>query len=153
MLRALHDDPIPKATELLKASAPRKLAYVEDLARKVVDRMTLVDSAFHDSGTEDNKDRVYNYARVLCHYGSLVMEFQDAWGEGDGERVLHCWKLFMPHFQADRRVKYSLEALRLQFQVNAILSPNLAHQVKWHRFVNTRGGLGITYRVISTTSI
>ena len=48
----------------------------------------------------------------------------------------------MPHFQADKRVKYSLEALHLQFQVNAILSPNLAHQVKWHRFVNTKGGPG-----------
>ena len=38
--------------------------------------------------------------------------------------------------------KYSLEALRLQFQVKAILSPQLAHQVLWDHFVNTRGGLG-----------
>ena len=49
---------------------------------------------------------------------------------------------FSSHYQAARRMKYSLEALRLQFQVNAVLSPNLAHQVKWHRFVNTHGGLG-----------
>ena len=35
-----------------------------------------------------------------------------------------------------------LEALRLQFQVKALLSPHLAHQVLWNRLVNTKGGLG-----------
>ena len=49
---------------------------------------------------------------------------------------------FLPHFIADGRTKYALEALCLQFKVNAVFSPNLAHQVKWHRFVNTKGGLG-----------
>ena len=62
--------------------------------------------------------------------------------EGDGERVFRCWRLMLPHFKAAGRTKYSLEALRLQFQVKAILSPQLAHQVLWDRFVNTRGGLG-----------
>ena len=41
-----------------------------------------------------------------------------------------------------RLAKYSLEALLLQFQVEAISSPHLAHQILWHRFVNIRGGLG-----------
>ena len=36
--------------------------------------------------------------------------------------------------------------LRLQFQVKAILSPQLAHQVLWNCFVNTRGGLGKNIR-------
>ena len=48
----------------------------------------------------------------------------------------------MPHFIACGRTKYSVEALCLQFQVKAVLSPQLAHQVKWDRFVNTRGGMG-----------
>ena len=67
----------------------------------------------------------------------------DAWEEGDGDRVFQCWRLFLPHFRADGCTKYALEALRLQMQVNVVLSPNLAHQVKWHRFLNTRGGLGM----------
>lgn len=37
---------------------------------------------------------------------------------------------------------HNVEALRLQFQVKAIVSPQLAHQILWDRFVNTRGGLG-----------
>ena len=109
----------------------------------MVDKFTLVDSAFLGVAVHDGiDDNAYNYARVLCHYGALVMEFQDAWAEGDGERILRYWKLFMPHFQAACCTKYSLEALRLQLQVNVVLSPNLAHQIIWHRTVNTKGGLG-----------
>ena len=48
----------------------------------------------------------------------------------------------MPQFKAAGHTKYALQALRLQMQVNATLSPNLAHQVMWNRFVNARGGLG-----------
>ena len=124
-------------------SDDEKKAYVESIAQKIVDDMSIVESSFFDCSPDDTDDKVYNYARVLCHYGSLIMELQDAWREGDGERVMRCWKMALPHFQAANRTKYSLEALRIQFQVNVVLSPNLAHQVKWDRFVNTRGGLGM----------
>lgn len=91
-------------------------------------------------------DHVYNYTRVLCHYGAMVMEFRDTWGEGDGERVFRCWHLFLPHFIVAGRTKYSLEALRLQIQVQiqvkSVLSPQLAHQIMWDRFVNTHGRAG-----------
>ena len=53
--------------------ASEKKAFVESIAQKVVDKLSVVDSAFLNSGTEDCNDKVYNYARVLCHYGSLVM--------------------------------------------------------------------------------
>ena len=70
------------------------------------------------------------------------MEFIDARAEGDGERVIRCWKLLMPLFKSAGNSKHALQALRLQMQVNVTLSPNLAHQVMWNRFVNVRGGLG-----------
>ncbi len=47
----------------------------------------------------------------------------------------------MLHFHADRRTKYALEALMLQFQL-ASLPPDLVHQLTWGRFVNTHGGPG-----------
>ena len=53
-----------------------------------------------------------------------------------------CWRLLLPHFSSFGRTKYALEALRLMFQCEATLSPELAHHVKWDRFVNTHGGLG-----------
>jgi len=137
------NDPVHIPPEVQKGTPSQKLSYIKDIAKKVVDKLTLVNSAFLCGApeTSDGDDHVYNYTRVLCHYGALVAEFRDAWAEGDGERVVRCWKLFLPHFKTAGCSKYALEALRLQIQLKT-LSPNLAHQVKWHRFVNTRGGLG-----------
>ena len=148
-ISGLDDHPIIPPG-LKEAGKPEQLAFINDISQVVVDKCTLINTAFSNLTTvsfeededEENEDGVYNYARVLCHFGALIMEFRDAWGEGDGGRVVRCWKLFMPHFIAAGHTKYALDALRLQMQVNATLSPNLAHQVMWNRFVNTRGGLG-----------
>ncbi len=77
----------------------------------------------------------------MCHYGALVTEIWDAWVEGDGNRVILCWKLFMPHFRSSGCTKYALEATRLQIQLQT-LSPNFVHQITRHLIVNTRGGHG-----------
>ena len=126
------------------APKPQQLAYICDIAQAIVDKCTLVDTAFSGKreDTQETGDGMFNYARVLCHFGSLVMEVKDAWSEGDGERMVRCWKLLMPHFKAAGHTKYALEALRLQIQIRSTLSPNLAHEVKWNRFVNIRGGIG-----------
>ena len=137
------DGPVKFPRGIYKAEANIQREFVESIAKKVVEQLTLVDSSFIVPGEmEDTEDTCYNYARVLCHYGSLVMEFRDAWAEGDGERVLRCWRLFLPHFKQAGRVKYSLASLNVQLQTMATLSPNAAHQVMWHRFINTKGGMG-----------
>ena len=94
------------------------------LATQVVEEFTLIDIC---GAVPKSDDKVYNYARVLCH----------------GERVSRCWWLTLPHFKASGRTKYSLEALRLQSRSKpfSLLSFH-AHQVMLNRFVNTRGGLG-----------
>lgn len=77
-------------------------------------------------GVVETDDKVYNYARVFCHYGALVAEFKDACAEGDGDRVFRCWHVMLRHFQPSGRIKYSLEALRLQFQVKSSLTTTLS---------------------------
>ena len=136
------DSHVPLPPNVKHGQASDKFAYVQSIASQVVERCTVIEEAFTDKKLENTKDAKYNYARVLCHYGALVMEFLDSGDEGDGERGFRCWRLFLPHFRASGRTKYSLQALRLQFQVNSMLSPQLAHEVMWHRFVNTRGGPG-----------
>lgn len=84
---------------------------------------------------------MHDYATVFCHYASLALEFTDSWKEGDGERIIRCWKIFLLHFRASNCTKYAWEALRLQFQL-IMLSPNLSHMLKWERFVNVHGGAG-----------
>ena len=73
----------------------------------MVERLSLVDSAFFEVETENTDDKVNHYTRVLRHYGALFMEFRDAWAEGDGDRVVRCWKLFLPHFRAAGCTKYA----------------------------------------------
>ena len=132
------DGPVVLPKKLLIASQRKQRLFVEEIAGKVVDTLTLVDFVYFcgATGMSDTNDTAYNYARVLCHYSALVIEFRDAWREGDGERVLRCRRLFMPHFQAAQCTKYYLEALRIQIQINVSLSPNLAHQEKFIEKVN-----------------
>ena len=89
------DETIKVSPGLKKAGTAEQLLFIKGIAEEVVERMTLVDSAFvsGEDNSEDETvtdDTVYNYARVLCHYGSLVMEFRDAWAEGDGCAVGNC---------------------------------------------------------------
>ena len=114
---------------------------VSELATRVVDAWTVVPEAILGQPLEDSGDGVNNYAHVLCHLASLVAEFYDGWREGDGPRMLRCWKILMLHFYANRNTKYAIESLRLQFQL-ATLPPYLVHQLTWGRFVNTHGGAG-----------
>lgn len=114
---------------------------LKDVTLKVAKRLSVISEAFLNESVSDTGDGVHNYARVLCHFAALVYLFIDAWKEGDGERVIRCWKMFMVHFHAEKKTKYALEALRLQFLL-VTLQPYLVHQLMWGRFVNTHGGKG-----------
>lgn len=61
------------------------LCNLSSVVQKVVDKHTIVSEALLGSCVVDTGDGIYNYARVICHYASLVCEFVDAWSEGDGE--------------------------------------------------------------------
>ena len=71
-----------------------------------------------------------------------MANFDDAVKEGDGERILRCWKFALLIFKACNHSKYALASLLLQAGVNAMLTPRQAHCLKWNRTVNTHGGKG-----------
>ncbi len=119
----------------------RNQSLLSSVAQTVVKEFTVIPEALLGESVIDSGDKVHGYARVLCHFASLVLLFVDAWKEGDGERVIRLWKILMLHFHAEKKTKYALEALRLQFQL-ATLQPYLSHQLTWGRFINTHGGLG-----------
>ena len=116
--------------------------FLLSIATDIVNKCTLIGEALSRNEIIESSDGIYNYAKTICHYGALVMEFRDSWAEGDGERAYRCWRLFLPHFLMAKCHKYALEALRLQAQVKALLSPHLAHHILWDRYINTRGGIG-----------
>ena len=80
----------------------------------------------------------------MLEYRMLLLSFLDAISEGDGDRILRSWKYFLLYLRNEEMsaAKYSLEALYLLCQVNAILSPQAAHRLIWNRTVKNKAGLG-----------
>ena len=60
------------------------------------------------------QDKIYDYTTKLVSLGLFHMEFCDVIREGDGERVLRCWKFVLPIFG---RKSYLLEALYFQGRI------------------------------------
>lgn len=91
---------------------------------------------------EDSSDRVYAYACGALTHGLLYMEFRDAIREGDGQRILRCWRYFLMLFKETKRTNYSGEAFTLLAQHHFLLSPREAMQLLWNRTVNVHGHAG-----------
>ena len=70
--------------------------------------------------------------------GLLFLNYRDAIKEGDGQRVMLCWKYFLPIFKATNRQNYAIEAF-ITLANCKVLPPRQAHQLIWSRFVNARG--------------
>lgn len=74
------------------------------------------------------KDDAYNLSCCLLSYSLLFTKFIDAVAEGDGDRNLRCWKMFILHFKNDSgSTKYAVEVLYYSLQVNSLLTPCHAH--------------------------
>ena len=88
-------------------------------------------------------DDMFSYQCNLLDHGLLYLNFNDTVAEGDGDRIIRCWKFLLLHFYHDSgSTKYALEALYLQLQQQALLSPRQAYRQRWNRSVNNRGGSG-----------
>ena len=98
------------------------------------------DSSNKEQGRDrDDDDQVWAYANELLTLGLFLMEFSDAIREGDGERIIRCWKYFLLLFKANNHTNYSIEALHLLVQINFTLSPRMVAQLMWNRTVNVHG--------------
>ena len=91
------DSKLPLPPGIIQADREQQLRYVRRIASQVVEDCTLIDTS---GAVVETNDHVYNYAKVLCHYGALILEFRDAIAEGDGDRVYRCWCVMLPHFLA-----------------------------------------------------
>lgn len=111
----------------------------------IIDDLSNADSNVNEtlSITSENSDDMFNYQCSLMDHGLLYMNFTDAIAEGDGDRIMRCWKFLLLHFYSDKgSTKYAIEALYLQLQQQALLSPRQAYRQRWNRSVNNRGGSG-----------
>ena len=74
--------------------------------------------------------------------GCFYLEFSDAVREGDGNRILCCWRYLLPIFLGSGRTNYSCEVLNMLFQHSYALSPRLSAQLLWSRCVHLHGRQG-----------
>ena len=72
------------------------------LASEIVTKFVDLSVFSSENVQEDSTDHIYEYAKEVISLGLLYMEFQDSIREGDGERVLNCWRNFDDLIQSNR---------------------------------------------------
>ena len=121
-------------------TAARKIQFssVQDLAKEIV-----VKYVYFDPNVKiDSNDKKYLYSLQVLTLTLLWHGFNDAVREGDGDRVLIYWKFFAIVFKVTRHTNYLKEAILLQLQYHYLFTKRQAEQLKWCRFINTKGRKG-----------
>ncbi|KAK7919081.1 hypothetical protein WMY93_010365 [Mugilogobius chulae] len=96
--------------------------------------------AFADGDTKE--DRLEGLTFKFEDWHAIRNLFEDAVKEGDGERLLRLYSVAFLLYKTYGHHQYAYSTFLLTVQVNATLSPSLAHSIKWNRFWNGQGGQG-----------
>ena len=90
---------------------------------------------------KEEKDDMFNYQTSFLE-ALLLSNFYDAISEGDGQRLLRCWKFILAYLIKDGAGsrKYALEAFYLLCQANSLLSLQASHRLIWNRFYKGKPG-------------
>ena len=118
-------------------SVEERQDLIQTVSIKIVDMF--VDMTFNDNEDCLTTDKANLYSRRLLGLGLFYLEYSDAIREGDGERVLRCWRYMLPMFVSSGRKNYAIEAFNLLLQHDFSLPPRQAAELIWGRFINTTG--------------
>ena len=108
------------------------------VASAIVSRFFDLDTELTAVNAADD-DKKLEYSKLVISLGLLYFEFCDAIKEGDGIRVLRCWRYMLLLFKCTDRVNYSIEAFTMLAQYHFLFSQRQAHQLLWSRFINVHG--------------
>ena len=89
-----------------------------------------------------DEDKVFGYAKQILTIGCLYLELQDSIKEGDGLRLLRCYRYLLPIFTSSGRRNYAIECFNFLMQHDFLLSDRQASELIWSRFINTHGKPG-----------
>ena len=134
------EDNIPQQVLCSLTQAPmaeRKVLF-NSVVEKVLQNLVNLPQNPGSLQSLDNQDGVFNYACEVLSYGLLHTEFNDAIREGDGNRIITCWKFFLLLFRAANCTKYALESATLLISLQ-ILPERIRQQMIWSRVVNPSG--------------
>ena len=130
------DSVIPNGSSLWTKEKECRKALLDRVSEKIVNEF--ISFSYH-SECEKSKDKVFLYNTQLMSIGLFFVEYSDAIKEGDGSRVLRCWRYLVPIYKSSGRKNYSIEAFNLLCQHHHGLPPKQAAQLIWSRFINVHG--------------
>jgi len=86
------------------------------------------------------------WTTILCypiqmkyfHLDCFFMEYIDSIKEGDGDRILRCWRYMLLLFKVSNKTKYSVEAYNLLAHYQYLFSERMCKQLLWSRTVNVQ---------------
>ena len=137
--RSIEDNlPSQVTSDLKQASKNQRKVHFQSIVLQVIGNLVKLPQNPGSQPPDDQQDGVFNYAREVLTYSLLHAEFNDAIREGDGLRVIRCWKVFLLIFRASNRTKYALEAATLLINLQ-VLPERIQQQMIWSRFVNPSG--------------
>ena len=141
-LDGIPSDKIVPETLWTQPESERR-SWLMKLCYRIYDKFVQFSYGNHKSLKKATKcDGVNEYSIQLLRLGCFYKEYSDAIREGDGGRLLCCWKYMMPMFVAAGNKNYAGEAANLLLQHFYTLSPRLSAQLLWSRCVNVYGGPG-----------
>ncbi len=106
-----------------------------EVVNRYVD-MTFGKGTSPDTNTSDG---IRGYACDVLSLGLFYKEYLDAIHEGDGDRLIRCWRYLLLIFKSTGRTNYSIEAFTLLSQYSLLFTPRMAAQLKWNRTINIHG--------------
>ena len=138
-MSSLEDQPSTEFFPKELDPSQRKVLFLQGI-KQVLDKFVdvMYETSTSSKKVKDN-DHILAYTTDVLSVGLLLMEFVDAIKEGDGLRILRCWRYFLPIFKASKQTNYSIEAFTFLAQYEYLLTPLMQQQLLWSRTVNTRG--------------
>ena len=109
------------------------------ISSKIVSTFTDIEAKFVVTSMPQDDDRVLQYSRLVMSIGLLYLEYCDAIKEGDGMRVLRCWRFMLLYFKCTGRTNYSIESFTMLAQYHFLFSQRQKQQLLWGRFINIHG--------------
>ena len=141
-MSSLDDTP---STDIFSAdsdSSTRRRFFLDAIQNVLDDHIDISIDGEGNSDEARDDDHVLSYARDVLTLELLYIEFQDAIREGDGERLLRCWRYLLLIFKVSHHTNYSVEAFTLLAQYHFTFSERMCKQLIWSRTINVHGQLG-----------
>ena len=135
----LSSDFFPDSQDL---SQKERLAVLDLAVQAILSDFVDISFPKQIKKTPKNQDHILEHAKETLSMGLIFLEFKDAVREGDGDRVLRCWKFLFLFFRSSGHTNYTLQALTLLSHYYYLLPSRYAEQMKWNRFINTQGKRG-----------